>query len=131
MPGFLPREALPTHLNRAHVFAAPSAYEGGPGFVYLEAMARGLPVIACEGSGATETVHHGENGWVVPPENVDALTQALRELLMNSAQRNAMGACARRYVLEHAQTARCVKQLEAFYTEVIARQSTLLKMQCS
>ncbi|UCH26411.1 MAG: glycosyltransferase family 4 protein, partial [Trueperaceae bacterium] len=45
LPGFVGREALPEHLSKAHVFAAPSVYEGGPGFVYLEAMACGLPVI--------------------------------------------------------------------------------------
>ena len=31
----VPREELPAQLSRAHVFAVPSVYEGGPGFVYL------------------------------------------------------------------------------------------------
>ena len=64
-PGFISPADLPEHLCRAHVFAAPSEYEGGPGFVYLEAMACGLPVIACAGSGAAEVVREGENGFLV------------------------------------------------------------------
>ena len=35
LPGFVPRQQLPAEFARAHVFAAPSVYEGGPGFVYL------------------------------------------------------------------------------------------------
>ena len=90
---------LPEHLSRAHVFAAPSLYEGGPGFVYLEAMACGLPVIACAGSGAAEVVFPGENGLLVPPGDVDALADALRQLLGDAIGRAEMGERARRYVL--------------------------------
>ncbi|MDQ4130874.1 MAG: glycosyltransferase family 4 protein, partial [Actinomycetota bacterium] len=50
--GPVPSASLPDELCRADVFAAPSLYEGGPGLVYLEAMACGLPVVACEDSGA-------------------------------------------------------------------------------
>ncbi len=96
LPGFVNRNQLPEEFSRAHVFAAPSQYEGGPGFVYLEAMACGLPVIACEGSGVAEIVRHGENGLLVPPHDVEALTAALRSLLRNAEQRQAMGEFARR-----------------------------------
>ena len=71
VPGFISREELPAEMGSADVFAAPSRYEGGPGFVYLEAMACGVPVIACEGSGATEVIRTGENGLLVPPDDVD------------------------------------------------------------
>jgi glycosyltransferase involved in cell wall biosynthesis len=62
LPGFVSRQDLPGHLSRAHAFALPSEYEGGPGIVYLEAMACGLPVVACSGSGAAEVVQDGMNG---------------------------------------------------------------------
>ena len=62
MPGFVDRDRLPKELRPVQVFAAPSRYEGGPGFVYLEAMACGLPVIACAGSGVAEIVVEGVNG---------------------------------------------------------------------
>jgi glycosyltransferase involved in cell wall biosynthesis len=118
MPGYVRREELPAHLARAHVFAAPSVYEGGPGFVYLEAMACGLPVIACAGSGASEVVRPGETGLLVPPGDVDALAAALRGLLADPAGRRAMGRNGRRYVRAEADGAKCIRRLEKFYAGV-------------
>ena len=102
LPGFVARDDLPSHICRAHVFAAPSIYEGGPGLVYLEAMACGLPVIACEGSGAAEVVVPDNNGLLVPPGDLSALVNALRRLLSDPEGREAMGARAREYVLAEA-----------------------------
>jgi glycogen synthase len=118
LPGFVSRKELPLHYSRAHVFAAPSFFEGGPGFVYLEAMACGLPVVACSGTGVADVVTHEESGLLVPPKDVDALTDALRWLLDHPDERQAMAARARRYVLEQADSQVCLKRLEAFYTAV-------------
>ncbi|HXI71489.1 MAG TPA: glycosyltransferase family 4 protein [Verrucomicrobiae bacterium] len=120
-PGFVDRAELPAHFSRAHVFAAPSEYEGGPGFVYLEAMACGLPVIACAGSGAAEVVRQNVNGLLVPPQNVEALTAALRLLLKDEASREKMGGFARRFVLAEADSRACIQKLEAFYAAVANR----------
>lgn len=126
LPGFVDRAGLPEHFSRAHVFAAPSEYEGGPGFVYLEAMACGLPVIACAGSGAAEVVRVGENGLLIPPQNVEALTEALRSLLKDTARREQMGRAAREFVVAEADSRACIKKLEAFYT-AIARGGSAIK----
>jgi len=120
LPGYIDHEALPTELSQAHLFAAPSQYEGGPGFVYLEAMACGLPVIACRGSGAAEAVTEGETGFLVPPNDVESLTDALRKLLSNRERRQAMGEKARRFVLKEADTSRCVEKIADFYQHVIS-----------
>lgn len=118
--GFVDRSELPEHLSRAHVFAAPSQYEGGPGFVYLEAMACGVPVIACTGSGAAEVVRQGETGFLVGPQDLDELITVLRRLLTNPLDRQTMGEQARRYVEQEAESHACIKKLEAFYASVIA-----------
>ncbi len=123
LAGFVDRQHLPAHLASAHVFAAPSQYEGGPGFVYLEAMACGLPVIGCSGSGAAEVVVPDENGLLIPPGDVNALVAALRRLLSNAAEREAMGARARCYVLREADSEVCLRRLEAFYTAAAAGKS--------
>jgi glycogen synthase len=119
MPGYVDRKDLPDELSRAHVFAAPSQYEGGPGFVYLEAMACGLPVIGCRGSGAAEVIREGENGLLVPPNDIPKLVKALYRLLDDSGEREAMGARAQKFVLEQADYKRCVAQIAAFYQQVI------------
>ncbi|HMP81821.1 MAG TPA: glycosyltransferase family 4 protein [Verrucomicrobiota bacterium] len=121
LPGFVDRRELPEHFSRAHVFAAPSEYEGGPGFVYLEAMACGVPVIACAGSGAAEVVRDGQNGLLVPPRDVAALTESLRALLRDNDRCRAMGDSARQYVLAEAESRVCIKKIEAFYAEVAKR----------
>lgn len=121
MPGFVSGSALAEQFSRAHVFAAPSVYEGGPGFVYLEAMACGLPAIGCSGSGVSEIIENGRTGLLVPPKDVDRLTGALREVLGNEPKRRALGEAARQFVLEHADREKCLDQIEQFYQEVVSR----------
>lgn len=116
--GFVDRTEVPQHFSRAHVFAMPSQYEPGPGLVYLEAMACGLPVIACDGAGAAEVVREGENGMLVPPQDPARLAAALGELLADQARCEAMGAAARDYVLTAADSRECIRKLEAFYLGV-------------
>ncbi len=96
-------------------------HEPGPGLVYLEAMACGLPVVACESAGAVEVVHHEHNGLLVPPKDPDALAAALRRLLADAPYRESMGNRARRYVEETADSRECLRRLEALYLEVASR----------
>jgi glycosyltransferase involved in cell wall biosynthesis len=119
--GFVPRHDLPQHLCRAHVFAVPSVYEGGPGLVWLEAMACGLPVIACRGSGVTEVVRHEENGLLVPPGDLEALVLALQRLLRDEAWSAALGARGWQDVVAEADSDLCLRRLEAFYQAVADR----------
>lgn len=119
--GFIPRQKLPEQLSTSHVFAAPAPHEPGPGLVYLEAMACGLPAIACAGSGAAEVVRHEETGLLIPPNDHAALVNALRWLLTNDVTRAAMGRQARQHMVEHFDTKVCLETLEQFYAAVIAR----------
>lgn len=72
-------EAVPALMEGARALVVPSIYEGMP-LVILEAMAAGIPVIASSVSGIPEVVRAGESGWLVPPEDVGALVQALSEI---------------------------------------------------
>jgi glycosyltransferase involved in cell wall biosynthesis len=117
--GYLLRDELALQLSRAHIFAAPSHYEGGPGFVYLEAMACGLPVIGCSGSGAAEVIRDGDTGFLVPPGDVPALTASLRRLLSQPQEREAMGTRARKFVTEHAESKQCVENIANFYAQTM------------
>jgi glycosyltransferase involved in cell wall biosynthesis len=118
LPGYISREHLPEFLSRAHVFAAPSYYEGGPGFVYLEAMACGLPVVACNGSGAAEVIENGVTGCLITPGDVEGLHDVLAQLLSDESLRSDMGRRARDYVEREANANDCLDRLETFYCEV-------------
>ena len=126
--GHIQKEDLPRLLSQAHVFAAPSHYEGGPGFVYLEAMACGLPVIGCSGSGINEIIISGENGLLVPAGDVQSLREALRKLLSDKELTESMSLNARNYVLKEADSKHCLRKLEAFYNSVLKSCSARLEV---
>lgn len=67
-------------LHDCRFYVLPSYREGTPRSV-LEALATGRPVITTDAPGCRETVFHGENGILVPPGDVDALSQAMVQLI--------------------------------------------------
>lgn len=82
-------------IARAAVVVLPSYREGMPR-VLLEGMAMGKPVITTDSVGCRETVEEGQNGFIVPSENAQALADAmLRFLQLPPARRSAMGRYSR------------------------------------
>jgi len=83
----------------ARVFAMPAEREGF-GLVYLEAMARGLPVIGGASGASTEIIDDGQNGFLVPPNDYCELAQRIIALLEDGPLRSAIGNAARARFLE-------------------------------
>jgi glycosyltransferase involved in cell wall biosynthesis len=81
----------------ARALVVPSIYEGMP-LVVLETMEAGVPVIASAVSGIPEVVEDGGTGWLVPPEDPEALAGALAEALADPAEAARRGAAGRRRV---------------------------------
>jgi glycosyltransferase involved in cell wall biosynthesis len=77
---YFPTKELPFVYNLATVFVYPSIYEGF-GLPPLEAMACGVPVITTSVSAMPEYLAGAE--ILVPPENQDALTQAIEGMISN------------------------------------------------
>jgi glycosyltransferase involved in cell wall biosynthesis len=77
--GELSEKAMRTVWRRNQVLVVPSQYEGF-GIVYLEGMGFGLPAVASSAGAAWEIVTPGQNGVLVPPYDVEALSTALRKL---------------------------------------------------
>jgi glycosyltransferase involved in cell wall biosynthesis len=64
--------------QRARALVVPNVEEFG--IAAVEAQAAGRPVLAADAGGARETVIDGETGVRVPPHDVDALAEAMREV---------------------------------------------------
>jgi len=85
----------------ADCFCLPSVQEGF-GIVFLEAMAAGLPVVACRAAAVPEVVREGETGVLVPPRAPPALADALADLLRSPERARALGGAARVRVADYA-----------------------------
>ena len=85
--------ALGAAYAAADLFVLPSRYEGY-GIVYAEALAHGLPVVACNVGPVPELVGE-EAALLVEPGDVEALSGALDPLLEDDALRDRMSAAAR------------------------------------
>jgi teichuronic acid biosynthesis glycosyltransferase TuaC len=111
------RRAVAEAMRECTVFALPSRFEG-LGCAYLEAMGCGKPVIACEGQGIGEIIRHRENGWLIPVDSVEEMTDALRQLLSPSDLRRKIGIAARQTILNGLTLTDQVRHLNDLYREV-------------
>lgn len=117
--GRLAYEETMSRLAVCDVFSLPSW--GEPfGIVYLEAMARGKPVIGCKGAGAEETVRHGVEGLLVPGKDVEALTTALGRLVKNPPLRKKLGKAGRKRARQFTWERNALQYLK-LYQELIDR----------
>jgi glycosyltransferase involved in cell wall biosynthesis len=90
LAGWRAHELVPQALNAADLLVLPSLGEAF-GLVLVEAMACGLPVVACASHGPAAIVADGKTGWLVPPDGVDALSDALVTAASDREERRARG----------------------------------------
>jgi glycosyltransferase involved in cell wall biosynthesis len=105
---------LAGYFSAADVFVFPTRAEG-LGNVLIEAAAAGLPAVATNLPGVTDSVvTEGETGFLFPPEDVDALTQATERLVTDPDLRARMGLAARAQSKRFGFEDYC-RHLKAFY----------------
>jgi glycogen(starch) synthase len=119
--GELPRDQALTIVARAELVVLPSLWEAF-GFVAVEAMALGRPVVASAGGGFAEIVRHGESGWLVAPGSADALAASLLAALGRTEELARVGAAARRRA-DDFDADRLAPRLSALYDRVVAARS--------
>jgi glycosyltransferase involved in cell wall biosynthesis len=104
------------YLQAADLFVLPSNKEGLSNAL-LEAMAIGLPVVATAVGGTPEVVKHGVNGWLVAPDNRNALLQGLLHGLKNLGDAQ-IGIQARKTVEENYSLQSAADHLYGLYVDL-------------
>jgi glycosyltransferase involved in cell wall biosynthesis len=124
LPGWSdrPAELLPGF----DVFCLPSRSEGFP-LSIVEAMFAARPVVATDVGSVREAVDEGRTGFVVPPDDVSALRDALDQLVCNRELRRRMGDAGRQRALQGFTSAVMARGFEQLYEEIDGRASATRK----
>ena len=112
MPGFMekPQRLFPLF----DVFVLPSLTEGLP-ITLLEAMLKGLPVVATDVGGIPRALRGGDAGHVVPKGNVVALTEGIRAALLDKKETDERAALAKSIVLsEYSSKVMCDSYISVY-----------------
>ncbi|RQH01802.1 glycosyltransferase family 4 protein [Natrarchaeobius oligotrophus] len=120
LTGEVTDEELEPILERQHVLAVPSTYEGF-GMAYLEAMEYGVVPIASAVGGAGEFVEHGRNGYLVEPGAAGAIADIVDRLAANRDELAALGANALETAASHPTWEESMASVRRFLKEQATR----------
>ena len=105
---------------RAAVTILASRWEN-QGYTALEAMLQGCPVVSSDAGGCPEIIEHGRTGLLARTGDATDLAVQLARMLNDPTAAAAMGAQARKYVVENHGAERVAAQSLALYQQVIER----------
>ncbi|MCI3920670.1 glycosyltransferase family 1 protein [Paenibacillus sp. TRM 82003] len=121
MLGFVEGQRLCELYAAADVFLFPSATETF-GNVVLESLASGTPVVGAAAGGVKDNVRHGETGWLCPPGDAAAFTDALVRLRGDAGLRARLSVAGREYALTQSWDS-IFARLLASYEDVLRREA--------
>jgi glycosyltransferase involved in cell wall biosynthesis len=109
--GYIPDQDLPLVYNLAQTLLYPSRYEGF-GFPPLEAMACGTPVITTAVSAMRDQV--GDAGLLIPPQDEQALFEAMRRLSRDPSLRRALAVQGQQQAEKYTWNQTALKTLQVY-----------------
>jgi glycosyltransferase involved in cell wall biosynthesis len=92
------------------------------GRVVVEAQLMGRPVVATGAGGVLDIIQDRETGLLVPPQDADAMAQAIGWLLQNREQAETMGQCSRQRAQERFTVQQHITQVQHIYNSILATQ---------
>jgi glycosyltransferase involved in cell wall biosynthesis len=120
LAGWRDHDALPEFLAASDAIVLSSVREQF-GMVLVEGMACGLPAVAASSIGARSIVDDGRTGWLVPPDDAEALAEALICVVNEDGERQRRGREARAAVVERFSMPRVVERIAAVFDEESGR----------
>ena len=115
--GWVPHEIIADLYDAADILVLPSYVEGLP-MVVLEAIGRGLPVVATNVGGTAEAVMDGESGFIINPGDVNDLAKKLEILINDADLRERMGRRSLEIAAKKFSINEIRRQLETLYRGV-------------
>jgi N-acetyl-alpha-D-glucosaminyl L-malate synthase BshA len=112
------QEAINEYLGLADLVLLPSDDESF-GLVALEAMACEVPVIASRVGGLPEVVRDGVDGFLIPPRDVDSMSERAIEILLNPSMRDRLGRQGRQWAEANFCTSIVIPRYISYYQQII------------
>jgi glycosyltransferase involved in cell wall biosynthesis len=116
--GEIDRTTLLEEYSKCSVFVLSSVLETAP-VVIMEAMAAGKPVVSTDAGGARYLVEDGRSGFIVPVNNVEALTTALERIFHNDLHK--FGQRSREIALERFHAKVVAKRTRDVYLNILSQ----------
>ena len=113
------RADLPDILKVLDVVVHASVQPEPFGRVIVEAMAMGRPVVASNAGGPTEIIDDGQTGFLVPPNDDEALATRIVELLQDPTMAERIGEAGRRAAVEKFSAESHVRLVKEVYAKVL------------
>lgn len=113
------RRDIPSVLASLDLSVVPSDSESLSN-VILESMAAGVPVVATRVGGNPELVTE-DRGVLVPARDVDALADAVGQLMKDSTRRSELGANAKQFTREMFSAESITRQYQDLYQELLSQ----------
>jgi glycosyltransferase involved in cell wall biosynthesis len=113
--GYATREEIAAAYQTHDLLVFPSIWDEPFAAVPIEAMSCGMAIVATTAGGTPEAIRNGETGLLVPPDDPNALADAICRLVHEPALRRRLGEQAARIARSQFDFARYVDQLEAHY----------------
>ena len=110
---------VPSTMDKWDIVAVPSLAEG-LGIAALEAMARGIPVVATHVGGLSEIIVDGQTGFLVPAKDPQALAERISQLANDRELREKMGLAARDRAAERFSIERESQAIQSAYQSLLA-----------
>jgi glycosyltransferase involved in cell wall biosynthesis len=119
--GFVDDADLPAAYHASDIAVVPSLIYESFSYTCAQAIACGVPVVASQIGGISETLGGGAYGVLTPPGDADALARAILTLIHDPARRRSMGAAGRAHSIDAFQSESVARATLAYYQHVLER----------
>ncbi len=110
---------MPALLEEVNIVVLPTYYGEGVPRILIEAGSCGRAVVTTDMPGCREIIEHRVNGLLVPPRNVEKLTEALAELIKSAELREKMGNAGRGKVKRFFSQQQVINETLQLYEELL------------